>query len=246
MSKIVYRMDASGVGHVDHVVVENAQMRDWVLARGQRSVSLIPPGVDTEKFKPLGAWNSTAPIVAVGRLGEARKGWGRLFQAYAELRRLLPAAPKLIVAGKGELLSGDRLTLAGSGVSEQIEVRRDVSERELIEMLANGSVFVQASHEEGLGLAGLEAMACGLPMVATDTAGTREYLHHGVNGILIPQDSDVVSAIARGIVEVLSQTGNAMSMAARSEVEIHYSSVRSIDGFIAVYQQLLRSASDRT
>jgi glycosyltransferase involved in cell wall biosynthesis len=98
-------------------------------------------------------------IVSVGRLGEARKGWSRLIRAYESLRSLVPDAPDLVIGGRGTFGGRDQNVLAASSARSNIKVLKDVPNSKLVDILQHGSVFVQASYEEGLGIAGLEAMA---------------------------------------------------------------------------------------
>ncbi len=238
----IQRLDEAGVRAVDHVVVENELMRQWVVQQNQGAVSLIPPGIDTSEFRPSGPWNPQGPIVAVGRLGEARKGWSRLFHSYGELIARRPDAPSLILAGRGDLSSADQASLHSARIQDRVDVRRDLTSDELIALLQQASVFIQTSYEEGLGLAGLEAMACGVPMVATSTAGTREYLRSGVNGVLVARDDRLVQAMSEAVEAVLTGAGGDMAAAARSTVEEVYSSGRCLSGFVSIYQGLVPSA----
>lgn len=239
MESTIHRLDLAGVGAVDHVIVENAVMQSWVMGSGQPRVSLVPPGIDTEHFVPAGSWSANGAIVAVGRLGESRKGWSRVLLAYDRLARGNSSAPPLTLVGKGALAREDAVLLHGLCSKDAITIVADASPCELLKALQRASVFVQGSHEEGLGIAGLEAMACGLPMVATDTAGTREYLHDKVNGVLVSQ-SHAVTGLASGIDRVLAGDGAAMSVAARATVVDHFSSDVSLDRFLAVYELVLR------
>ena len=53
-------------------------------------------------------------------------------------------------------------------------------------LLQGADIFLFPSVREGLGMAALEAMACGVPVIGADNRGTREYIRHGENGLLCP------------------------------------------------------------
>ena len=118
-------------------------------------------------------------------------------------------------------------------------MRHDLSQADVISLLQKASVFAQASFEEGLGLAGLEAMACGLPMVATDTAGTREYLRSGVNGVLVAQNDRLTVAMADALAFLLREGGESLASEARPTVVRGYSSDRSLARFVRIYEELV-------
>ena len=167
----LHRLERQALRAVDHVFVENRGMEEWVQKNGQSNVTFAPPGIDTHKFQPIGEWDSTGPIIAFGRLGDSRKDWPTAVEAYERFVADTGLANRLLLAGRGPLHPSLLRRLEASPVRERITIREDVPGVELPSLLASGSVFLQSSLEEGLGLAGLEAMACGLPVVATATVG---------------------------------------------------------------------------
>lgn len=239
LSQLVYLMDRRGVRVPEHVFVENHEMEQWVKANGQDRVTLAPPGVDCDSFCPAGPWKSNGPIISLGRLSEPRKGWARLIRAYDLLAARSPSVPPLIIAGTGKLATRDQRSLENSPNAARISVLPNLSTSAVASVLRSGSVFLQASYEEGLGIAGLEAMASGLPMVATDTAGTRMYLIDGVNGVLVAQAGNVSAALADGLARVLFDPRGDMSVHARRTAIEGFSQRARLGVFLAAYQRLL-------
>ena len=181
MTGITTNVERRALRGAHAVLVENAWMLDRVRQLGQPRVILAPPGVDTTRFTPHPTGRSLAgPLLSVARLSDPRKGIDRTIRAYAEVTRQVPLGPDLVLAGRGPLPTGLATLIADLGLTGRILVRADVDRDELLGLYRQASVFIQTSHEEGLGLAVLEAMACGLPVVATDTerAGTRETDRH--------------------------------------------------------------------
>ncbi len=169
----IRRDGQAAVREMDYVFVENLLMLEWTKEQGQEAVALVPPGIDTTLFAPCRAWNSR-PLWRSG-VSARRKGLVQLLLAYNKLAAQWPGAPDLVLAGEGRF-AGDQGVLDASPLDHGSTCDTDLSQADVISLLQKASVFAQASFEEGLGLAGLEAMAYGLPMVATDTAGTRQYL----------------------------------------------------------------------
>jgi len=101
------------------------------------------------------------------------------------------------------------------------------------------TALVYPSLYEGFGLPLIEAMASGLPVVSTETAGTRETVAHGETGWLVSQGSAVVSEIARRTISVWDDNPHAMSCRARSRAVSLFSNHVTLSRFLEVYDQLL-------
>jgi glycosyltransferase involved in cell wall biosynthesis len=133
---------------------------------------------------------SSVVFVHVGRLA-AEKGVDKLIRAFTRACELLPAgAAKLIIAGIGpeeealEALAGPDVLFVG--VLDR--------ERSLPRLYASADVFLFSSLTETLGLVVLEAMASGLPVIATPAGGVADHLRDEVNGIAVPpHDVDAMS-----------------------------------------------------
>jgi glycosyltransferase involved in cell wall biosynthesis len=88
-------------------------------------------------------------------------------------------------------------------------------------------------------------MACGIPVVNTETAGTLETITHGETGWLVNQDSDADVGITARTLSVLDRDGDAMSVAARSRAVASFSDHVTLSRFLAVYTQLLGNVPGR-
>ncbi len=241
MTAITTRLEKSATKKADAVLVENEAMVAAATEAGQRNVVKAPPGVDTTRFLPaFDGWRKDGHLLSVCRLGDPRKGLDRLIRAYAVLCREAEPVPRLVIAGKGRLLPVHRELIEDLKLTQRIDVRTDVSDKALVELYQKASVFVQTSHEEGLGLSVLEAMACGLPVVATDTAGSRETVVDGVTGWRVAQgdDEDVAAEVAKRIRQSLVD-GESVGRMARRRCVDRFSSDATLDLYLGVYEKLL-------
>lgn len=145
---------------------------------------------DRERMRP-------PVVVAAGRLAEA-KNVPLLVEAFALLRRRIDA--RLFVLGDGAHESALRDHIARLGLAGSVFLCgfKDNPWR----YIAKADVFALTSRYEGFGNVLVEAMACGVPVVATSSAGTREVVVDGVNGLLV--DAHTPAAVAAAIERVLS------------------------------------------
>lgn len=171
-------------------------------------------------------------VVTVGRLTE-NKAHSDLIEAVASLREEFPRLRTLIV-GEGRT----RLVLEAlvrerdlGGVVSLTGERHDV-----LDILAIADVFVFPSRVEGFGLALLEAMAAGCPVVATDIDGVRELVEDGVSGLLVPPGQPRRLAAAIGELAHTSALRRRLATGARSRAAV-FSRERMLRETLDLYEQ---------
>jgi D-inositol-3-phosphate glycosyltransferase len=175
-------------------------------------VEVVAPGVDLSTFRPIDGAEARAKIGAgagplllfVGRL-ERLKGVDIAIHALAELRARGHGEARLLVVGEdsrdGDESERERLegVASAAGVRGAIEFVGSVAHHELPYFYAAADVCVMPSYSESFGLVGLEAQACGCPVVASDVSGLRSVVREGVTGFLVAGDNptDYADRIAR-------------------------------------------------
>jgi glycosyltransferase involved in cell wall biosynthesis len=157
----------------------------------REQISLIPSGVDSAHFTPHGPAVSRGPgkrILCVGRLVE-RKGYADVIRAL----RGVPEAECVIVGGPpaaeldADPLAGRLRALASSvGVADRVRLVGGVSREELPAWYRSADVLACAPWYEPFGLTPLEAMSCGVPVVAYSLGGFTDTVVDGVTGTLVP------------------------------------------------------------
>jgi len=231
---------------------EDLETADAEGIRGRRGDAIwIGNGVNTERFRP-GRDESVraefgldleAPVaVFVGR-PIREKGLPELLQAFARVREQLPGARLLLIGA----------TMMGSGNPDGLEeVRGWVNDwgiedavhlagmRTDVERLLRGAdLLVLPSHREGMPRSILEAMATGLPVVATDIRGCREEVVDGETGLLVAIHDPV--RLADAILRILDdpEKRRAMGDAGRRRVEELFDEEKVLDRQIEVFRRLL-------
>lgn len=159
---------------------------------------IIPNGVDLERFLPAPPIPDGGPLrlICVARLIE-RKGQHHLVEA---VRRLAAegADVELELVGTGDAEGELRRQARSAGVAGRVRFSGYVAREQIAARYAAAHVFVLPSFNEGLALAGLEALASGLPLVLSRTGGTDDLVAEGVNGLTFAwADVDALTAHLR-------------------------------------------------
>jgi phosphatidylinositol alpha-mannosyltransferase len=156
---------------------------------GVKNIQIIPNGVDlnlfTNKSEPPSSRVFT--ILSVGRL-EKVKGHRYLIDAFAQIKKEMPQA-KLIFVGDGSERENLEKQVSDLGLSDA-EFIGEVPHRELPSWYHGADVFVMPSLSEGFGICAIEAMASGVPVVASGVGGLLDIIENGQTGLLVaPKDS---------------------------------------------------------
>ncbi|WP_127507341.1 glycosyltransferase [Actinoplanes solisilvae] len=184
---------------VDRVIV---QCRDEVrellrLGVPRSSMRLVPSGVNVERFRPDGPAvprdGRLTRILTVARLVE-RKG-------VEDLVRALPAVPnaELVVVGgplDGDLASKLRRVAVRCGVADRVELAGAVPSHEMPLWYRSADIVAATPWYEPFGLTVIEAMACGVPVVASAVGGLADTVVEGVTGDLVPARDPARLAVA--------------------------------------------------
>lgn len=208
-------------------------------------IDVIPYPIDTSHFHPdepkmrNNNRKDNGPVVLfVGRLDDPRKRVQLLVEAFQVVREVHPDATLRLVGAKdGE----NQAALIGRNhVPEGVEIYPFASNERLPAYYRDADVFVIPSDQEGLAIVGLEAMACGTPVVATQCGGPEDYVVDGVTGYTVPcGDAD---ALADCVNTLLSEpnTREKMGRAARRKIETEYSETEVRPRFESLLNDLSR------
>lgn len=209
----------------------------------------LPNGVDVEHFRPprcderdtarakLGVEGGTFVVLVLGAL-QSRKNVSGVVRAAALLRS---RPVKFVFGGPAEDPDESKrlesaLAFLPPGI--EVELLGQVPADEVLPLMWAADCLALNSRSEGLPLSLVEAMAAGLPCVATDIPGSRDVLSRG-GGRLVPVDND--SALAEALDELAKdrKRRQVLSAAARQIAEQHYSWSRIADGYVELYRDLV-------
>jgi glycosyltransferase involved in cell wall biosynthesis len=177
-------------------------------------VRLAPEGIDLARWRELAArtphTGDGATILCVARQ-YPRKHVADLLRAMPAVRRAVPRA-RALIAGDGPEHARLRALAAELGLSEAVVFTGALPDDELALLYRQADIFCLPSVQEGFGIVFLEAMACGLPVVATLAAAIPEVVPDRRAGLLVPPGD--VAALAHALVELLARPGQRASYGA--------------------------------
>lgn len=220
----VYRHADANIANSEYTLEEMVR-----LGIRRETITLIYPGVDTERFRPnlpcddlkqsIALQPGQPLILSVGRLVR-RKGFDQVIRALPELvRQGIDAHYALIGIGEDwDYLTG---LAAELGVTERLHLLGHVSPEDLPRWYNASDVFIMANREidgdtEGFGMVFLEAAACGKPAIAGMAGGTGAAVVDGETGFRV--DGDSIQAVASALSTVLTDKALARRLAQAAQV----------------------------
>jgi sugar transferase (PEP-CTERM/EpsH1 system associated) len=242
---------------VTHYVAVSADLRDWltrVVGVHPSRVTRICNGVDTEKFHPRAGRRIAGPegfadpdsfvVGTVGRMA-AVKDQTTLVRAFVACVSRSPVAARrmrLVLVGDGPLRAECAELVSAAGLTDRVWMpgeRDDVAD--VLHML---DLFVLPSIAEGISNTILEAMATGLPVVATRVGGTPELVDQQT-GVLVPRSDP--EAMAQALASYCDDPRKTAchGRAARRRVEDEFSLTRMVSAYARVYETALGATANQ-
>ena len=198
------------------------------------NIPIVPNGVDVEKFPMIRHDWSPPRILSVGRV-VYQKGYDLALLALAGLKDL---EWEWRIAGDGPQLSSLQVLIEQHDLQGRVHFLGWQSAEQLKKQYAEANLFLFPSRHEGMPNAVLEAMASGLPVVATNIAGNEELVVNGETGVLVPVED--VAALREALRPFLRDAGmrEKMGSAARPRVKKLFTWLRVAED----YQLILKKA----
>ncbi|MCB9493197.1 MAG: glycosyltransferase family 4 protein [Epsilonproteobacteria bacterium] len=179
-------------------------------------------------------------LLAVGRFSDPRKNITMLLTAFENIYTKMPDAVLYVV---GDRPAEDVLRPFKNFSSfKHVHFTGRVSDQERNQLYEKASVLLITSHQEGLGIVGLEALSHGIPVVSTDCGGTRDFVHDDQTGYLVAVND--VQAMSDSVITVLSNQALYTKLSLNGQMlvrsEFSYSMVHAImkEAFVQTYPEL--------
>jgi len=195
------RLERFTLRHVD-VLSISSYTRDALrgIEPRARLAGVLSPPVDTSLFKPVARpANASLKIGFVGRVEDPRKNIELLIAATAELRRRGVPVETHVFGGEAPPAMSRLVSQQGLADVVMFHPRGDAAA--LVGFYQSLDVFVIPSHQEGLAVVGVEAMACGLPVVSTRCGGPADYVREGETGLFADFDASIMADRIQSLLE---------------------------------------------
>ncbi len=201
-----------------------------------KKITVIPNGLDLDLYKPvINASNNPMIIGMVSRLVRIKDHLS-LLEAFAILLKS-PTNPKILlkIAGDGNYRQVLEDKAASLKLGNAVEFTGMLNEKELLAFLQKLDIYVHASYGETMSTAIMQAMACGLPLIASDVKGIHNMVQDSITGILVPVQNAAALANALQLFIADADKRAAMANAARSYAENNFSNESMIDAYSKLF-----------
>ncbi len=223
------------------LTVSHSSLRDISAQMGvdPDRMAVVPVGVDHDIFRPLpGVSRVPGRIMTTASADVPMKGLVPLLEAVAKART--ERHVELVIIGRLRPESKIPRLIDSLGIGGAVRFVSGISDDEVVKLYAEAEVAVVPSLYEGFSLPAVEAMSCGVPLVATTGGAIPEVVgEDGVTGLLVPPGDP--AALASGIVQALDDAGlrARLGAAGRDRVMSKFTWRASAEGSIAAYRRLL-------
>jgi len=232
------RMVVSTSQAAAHSIAVSAALKDAMVAIGiaEQSVSVLRNGVDLARFRlldraalrrQLGLQQST--LLSAGNLIEL-KGHHLVIEALERLPEW-----QLVIAGQGALAADLKCQVAERGLEGRVRFAGALSQQHLIEYYNAADALVLASSREGMPNVVLEAMACGLPVVATSVGGIPEVLDATVGRLIAERSAPAIAAAVLSLADDMPRR----SMVRRHAEQFNWDA--PIRGQLELFERVMRA-----
>lgn len=205
---------------------------------GENRVTVIPNGVDLDRlaaFDADPALASSFTVATVGRL-DAVKNLPLLVRAFAAMERRTPG-DRLVICGDGPVRGEVEEIAAAEGVGEALIMTGERSDAPAV--MKASDVYVQPSYYEGMSNTIVEAMACGVPVVATDVGGNGDVAGRGGTSVLVPTDDVGALSAALDVLRADEEERRTIGEAGRARACEEFGLERMVESYTGVYESLV-------
>lgn len=199
-------------------------------------IAVIPNGIDLEYFKPCQRDGKIPQLLFTGRV-VYQKGLDLLISALGGLKEM---DWELSIIGDGSYKNQLHHLVDEQKMTSRVHFHGWCKQEQLLPVLAQAHIFVNPSRHEGMPNAVLEAMACGLPIVATRIAGNEDLVIDGKNGFLVASEN--VGELRTALQTLLTNKSLRLQMGnnSRELVEKKFSWNHSGEAYQAMLQKIIK------
>ncbi len=225
--------------HVDAIVSVGNAEREFLahyFGLNQEKISYIPNGVEIKKWSRKRRTEQTRTLLYVGRI-EKYKGVEALAKAFSRITESFPDS-RLVFVGSGSYKDTLKLLVHRLKLADRVYFFENITDQELKEVYQTSDIFLTLPQHETFGISTTEAMAYGLPVIATRVGELSRIITHGKTGFLLdfPPNETAVARIIKTLLKN-SELSYQVGSNARKEVLSKFSWRRSVQDIIGLYER---------
>lgn len=248
-NRIIFNINSKLIRGADLLVIPSYNFEATVLKTIKPNETFVSPsgGVDRGIFKPLVEKQCKAETLHIGYISriDPEKGWDTFLTALFYLRNTMPSIKiGATLVGTGSENHEMFSMIAAYGLEKDITYIEQLPQDELPSVYSRFDLFVFPSRRqsESLGLVGIEAMSCGVPVIASRIAGIQDYIEHGVNGFVFqPGDAENLCDMVCHYLSLTSKEKKELIIGAIATAE-RYDSIKTSS---ELFFRIARTISDK-
>lgn len=213
-------------------------------------IYITPFGVDIDKFKRF-KQNNNDEEICIGNVKTLKPIYGIEYEILAikRLREFLKEEGKenlaekirMRIYGDGEEKDNLLKLIEDNKLEKYVKLMGNIPNYEVPKVLNELDIFCVTSNKESFGVAVVEAMACGLPIVATDTDGFCEVMEDGVTGYVVERKNVEQIAMALKKLVLDEETRKNMGTKGRKRAEEKYNWIQNVDNMKEIYERIMNN-----
>jgi glycosyltransferase involved in cell wall biosynthesis len=222
----------------DNFKEEVRKILGWVYS--PRKISIINNGIDLNFFKPLEKPPAKTIVLGMQSRIVPIKDHATLLQAVSRLQLQHPELKvQLKIAGDGDSLKELQMLAKQLQIEKKVLFTGMLNESNLVSFMQSLDIYIHASHGETMSTSIMQAMACKLPIIASDVPGISNMIENNKTGILVPPKNQV--ALAKAIADIINNPAKATTMkeAAFEFAVLNYSNKTMFAKYQSVFENMI-------
>lgn len=236
------KKDAEYTYHNIHTAIAvSHKLKESLYRHFSITADVVPNLLGKEFYYTAPNNNEAFTIVSVGRLDHG-KGFDLLIQALLKIKDKLPQNWQVKIIGSGEWRDILQREINTSNLQNNIVLLGQKNKQEIVQLLQQSDLFVLPSRSETFGVVYIEAMACGLPIIATDCGGPRDIVTKD-NGLLIPNED--VDALGEAILYMVENIDKYDRKAIAEDCQARFSPKVVAKQLTQIFEDTIKNAKNK-
>ena len=235
------------LNYADAIASTSNSMADEVrrvLGNPDKKVTVTPFGVNVKEFCPVKEKKQNEhPVIGIVKYLEPIYDIPLLITAFSMLYQKSEIKPTLKIYGGGHLLDELKQLTVDLGIEQAVTFYGTIPNKDVPSVLNTFDIFVNCSKQESFGVAIVEAMACMLPVIATDTPGFSEVVDDGKTGYILKDRKPETMAEALSKLLADKELCKKFGFNGRNKVLAEYDWSKNVDTMETLYEKLIEKRS---